>query len=150
MISSQAPHHRLHHLAPRGPLHGPLVAAARDTVLLRVCPREGYGLKGIHHNHCLSPGRGGGRPIGSRSEGGSSAPLEATRGRGSGWPQRPEQRWLPSASARDRALRVTERQSHKGHSDKHDAKHGARSGREQLPVRNEMTKPGASSYHDQP
>ncbi|HOB59608.1 MAG TPA: hypothetical protein PKZ57_00210 [Methanoregulaceae archaeon] len=42
--------------------------------------------------------------------------------------------------------RVTERQSRKGHSHKHDAKHCARSGREQLPVGNEMTKPGASSF----
>ncbi len=82
----------------------------------------------MHHDHCLSLGRGGSRPIGARSEGGSSAPLEATRGRVNGWPQRPE------------------RQSRKGHSDKHDAKHGARSGREQLPVRNEVTKPGASSF----
>ena len=54
------------------------------------CPREGYGPKGIHHDHCLSPGRGGGCPIRARSEGGSSAPLEATRGRVNGWPQRPE------------------------------------------------------------
>jgi len=36
------------------------------------------------HDHCLSLGRGGGHPIGARSEGGSSAPLEAMRGRGSG------------------------------------------------------------------
>lgn len=33
-----------------------------------------------------------------------------------------------------------------GYSDEHDAKHGARSGRGQLPARNEMTKPGASSF----
>ncbi|MGV8087446.1 MAG: hypothetical protein ACP5NU_00100 [Methanomicrobiales archaeon] len=56
----------------------------------RMPPREGYGPKGIHHDHCLSPGRGGGRSIGARSGGGSSAPLEATRGRVNGWPQRPE------------------------------------------------------------
>ncbi len=54
------------------------------------CPKEGYGPKGIHRDHCLSPGRGGGRPIGARSGGGSSAPLEATRGRVNRWPQRPE------------------------------------------------------------
>ena len=30
--------------------------------------------KGILHDHCLSLGRGGGRPIRARSEGGSSAP----------------------------------------------------------------------------
>jgi len=37
----------------------------------------------------------------------------------------PSERRLPSASARGRALRVTERQWLKEHSDKHDAKHGA-------------------------
>ena len=42
--------------------------------------------------------------------------------------------------------RVTECHPTPIYSDKHDAKHGARSGREQLPVRNEMTKPGASSF----
>lgn len=34
----------------------------------------------------------------------------------------------------------------KEHSDEHAAKHGARSGKEQLPVRNEMTNPGALSF----
>ncbi len=31
VISSQAPHHRLHHPAPRGPFHGPLVAVYRNV-----------------------------------------------------------------------------------------------------------------------
>jgi len=75
---------------PRGPFHGPLVAVCMKHCGSRECPREGYGPKGIHHDHCLSDGRGGGRPIRARSVGGSSAPLEATRGRESGWPQRPE------------------------------------------------------------
>ncbi|HOT04312.1 MAG TPA: hypothetical protein PK069_09045 [Methanolinea sp.] len=44
----------------------------------------GSGPKGTPHDHCLSSGRGGGRSIRARSEGGSSAPLEVTRGRGSG------------------------------------------------------------------
>lgn len=42
--------------------------------------------------------------------------------------------------------RVTERQWRTEHSDEHAAKQGVRSGREQLPVRNEMTKLGASSF----
>ena len=67
----------------------------------------------------------------ARSEGGISAPLEVTRGRVNGWPQRPE------------------RQSRKGHSDKHDAKQGARSGREQLPARSKTTERGASSFINQ-
>jgi len=79
----------------------------------------------------------GGRPIRARSEGGSSAPLEATRGRECGWPQRPERALageslsaiLPSFTATN-TLRSMVRVA----------------GKEQLPVRNEMTKPGASSF----
>ncbi|GEM_PF-2195585 len=83
----------------------------------------------------------------ARSEGGSSAPLEATRGRGSGWPLRPERapvttRISESSCGRE-SLSVNVCTIH---SDKHYAKHGVRSGSEQLPVRNEMTKPGASSF----
>ena len=84
VISSQAPHHRLHNHAPRGPFHGPLVAVCMKPCGSRECPREGHGPKGIHHDHCLSRGRGGSRPTRARSEGGSSAPLEVTRGWGSG------------------------------------------------------------------
>jgi len=66
----------------------------------------------------------------ARSEGGSSAPLEATRGRGSGWPQRPER--VPvttriSGSSCDReSLSV---RGYTRHSDEHDAKHGVRGGK---------------------
>jgi len=42
--------------------------------------------------------------------------------------------------------RVTERQWRTEHSDEQDAKHGARSGREQLPARSETKERGASSF----
>ena len=40
VISSQAPHHRLHHPAPHGPFHGPLVAVTRNTVLPKNAPKK--------------------------------------------------------------------------------------------------------------
>lgn len=53
------------------------------------------------------------------------------------------------------AARATARESlslcgFKVHSNEHDAEHGARSGKEQLPARSETTKPGASSCYGQP
>ncbi|HNL85820.1 MAG TPA: hypothetical protein PKH71_01545 [Methanoregulaceae archaeon] len=94
------------------------------------CPREGYGPKGIHHDHCLSRGRGGGCPIRARSEGGSSAPLEVTRSRERGGPQRPERvpvtTRISGSSCGRESLSV---RGYTRHSDKHDAKHGVRSGK---------------------
>ena len=86
-------------------------------------------------------------PFRTRSEGSSSAPLETTRVRGRGWSRRPERApvstHISGSSCGRESLSV---RGCIGHSDKHAAKHGTRSGREQRPVRNEMTKPGASSF----
>ena len=43
VISSQAPHHRLHQHAPHGPFHGPLVAANSGSIdpLCNHLPRRG-------------------------------------------------------------------------------------------------------------
>jgi len=47
-------------------------------------------MKGIHHDHCLSYGGGGGCPLIARSEGVAVPVPKAKRGRESGRPQRPE------------------------------------------------------------
>ena len=115
------------------------------------CPREGYGPEGVHHDHCLSLGRGGGRPQRREAKGVAVPPLEATRGRGRGWPQRPERApvttRISGSSCGRESLSVT---GYTGFSDEHAAEHGVRSGRRQLPVRSGMTKPGASYCHNLP
>ena len=69
---------------------------------------------------------------------------EATRGRGSGWPQRPERppvtTRISGSSCGRESLSV---RMCTGHSDEHDAEHGGRSGREQLPMRSDATKSGS-------
>jgi|GEM_PF-2221820 len=146
VISSQAPHHRLHHPSPHGPFHGPLVAVARNTVLPQNAPKKVMARRASIMITASPLGEEEAVPSERGAEGVAVPPWKRREAGGVGGLSGPSERRLSSASARGRALRVTERQWRTEHSDKHDAKYGARSGREQLPVRNEVTKRGASSF----
>ncbi len=146
VISSQAPLHRLHHPAPRGPLHGLLVAVARTRDYTQNAPEKGMARRAVFMITASPLGEEEASHQGRGAKGVAVPPWKRREAGGVGGNNS-----LSSAGYRLHQHEVERCESislscYLDHSDEHDAEHGVRSGKEQLPVRTEMTKPGASSF----